>query len=583
MQSASNESSAMTIRDVQEYFEKGLSETALQYTKSEEEKTQELKKYRDTYVPLFIRQAEDAGRKALSTINEAEREKWILPASATKWKARLKEGTWLEKRVFIEKTLPEYKRNWERLARDYKDVQSREKALGLKAQDIKDNADLAILRSSEFLNGTTRYPIRRHLVDKALAFLKAYERDRGKKPAEGKEMRTLYAEAKAKLEDAASPSNPKRRILAPHKVGSWLRRIFESGASREKIEQFVHGKANATESTLAKLMGNWAKVRGQFDRVEQQRTAKGTPASFHFVSLDVFLGEWDFDRRESYVREAMHRLDAMDKLEGERDDFLRIRHELDAEDWGSAQQLIARVKLAELCPADRKKLSSMQDYLQRHRGDSPSASSKEKPQAREVIAKMQSVLRLIPHQSIRRRFEEAMSRDYQTLWALCCMNYNWKWCRDRGFSTPEIDERLRQNAKQDTRQHLKHGQPRGQANNDFTTDTSEKPAGRSANDTRSPQVLNVDETTNSYNLTEYIKQNKDNRSVWYWTRIVEKHVPFADIEYIIYNVQPALKAGMRQLKELGVPYQRMSTADAAPSASPKQAKAIPRFEYAQAA
>ncbi len=557
MRSALSERSAMTMHDVNEFYRKGLSEAALHFARSEKEKTQTLMQYRDQFVPQFIRQAEDAGQKALASIDEAERNKWIAPVSAAKWRARLKEGTWLEKRAFIENTLPEYKQNWERLAKDHKDVLNREKGLGLKEEDTKDIPDLAVLHSAAFLNGSLNYSERRHLVDKAIACVKAHERDKGKKPTESKEMRTLFGDAKAMLEKAASASNPKLRILAPEKVGSWLRRIFESNASRENIAHFINGRDNATEPTLAKLMKNWAKVRGQFDRVEREREKKGTPASFHFVSLDVFLGNRNFDQREAYVQEALHRLEAMDMIGGEREDFLRIRHELDAEDWEGAHALIAQVSWQSLNPTDRKKLSSMQEYLKQHRPETAMSSS-EKPAAKEVMAKMHQMLRLIPHQSIRVRFEEAMSRDYQTLWALCTMNYNWEWCRTRGYSSDSVDETMRTRAKEDTRLHLKHGQPRGQANNDFTTDTSEKPAGRSANDTRSPQVLNVDETTNNYNLVEYIKQNKDNRSVWYWTRIVEKQIPFADLQFIIHHIQPALKSGMRRLKELDVPYQRMS-------------------------
>lgn len=551
---ASNDRTAMTLRDVTDYFQKGLTEASLSYVESEREKTEELRLHRERYVPEFIRQAESAGVEALAMIDRASQNKWISPESANRWKHRLKGqgSTWLQKKEFIEKTLPRYLGNWEKLHRDFEALEKEAKEQGLTKADWSAIPEFARLRSWK------KFEEKRHLVDQAWAYLKAHrgkiglERDTG-------EMKALYAKAKKQLETAV-----KAGALSPWKVGTWLRRIFESDASKEKIQNFIHGKGDAP---LSALINNWIEVRKEFDSLERRRKMEGTPASFHFVHLNIFL-DWNFEQRKSYLKEANNRFQDIGK---ERYDFLQIRHALDAEDWEDAGQLIAKASREDLTEQERDKLRSMERYLASHR---PAAAKEaggedtESPDA--IIDSMERALSLIPHASIRNRFREAMRRGYDTLWALCTMNYNWEWCRLHGFSDEKIDHRLRTTAKKETYHHLKYGQPRGQANNDLTTDTSVKPAARSDHGTRSPQVLNVDATTKNFNLVEYVHENRYNRDVWYWTRIVEKDIPFADVQYIIHHIQPLLKSGMRKLKAMGVDYD--PSASSHRSAHPKGKK-----------
>ena len=267
------------------------------------------------------------------------------------------------------------------------------------------------------------------------------------------------------------------------------------------------------------------------------------------MHLDVFLG-WHYERRKAYVAEANNRFKDIDK---EPYIFLKIRHALDIKDFDEADELIARAEKGATTPEHFEKLDSMKKYLREHRGSKPKEDASVDPEqeAFEANEQLKQAISNLPTESIKNRFIRALGYDYDTMWALCTMYYNWEWCRQRGYSTKEKDTELEKIAKEETYDHLKHGQPDDYAVNDMTSDTSMEPAARSDNDTKSPQVIHINETTDNGALLTYVHHNCHNRAVWYWTRLVEKDVPFDRIQEMIHHVQPVLKKNMRVLEKHG--------------------------------
>ncbi len=236
---------------------------------------------------------------------------------------------------------------------------------------------------------------------------------------------------------------------------------------------------------------------------------------------------------------------------------MRIRHALDCKDWEEAQELITetegdrdsgKVLMSEQAQG---KLKSMKNYLKTHA--EPDEETKKQNGAAEVLQEMENALNLVKFPWIKDRFRRSMALGYDTLWAYCTMNFNWEWCRKRGYSDDNIDANLRDKAKEETHDHMRNGQPKGHVNNDMTDDTSVNPAARWDSGTNSAQAIHTNhKTSNEVLIGNFVHQNRHNRSVWYWTRFMEKDIHFTEMQYIINEVQPVLKRGMRKLKGLGI-------------------------------
>ncbi len=453
-------------------------------------------------------------------------------ASVDKWIKRFKDPNvhYKAKEQFVRTKLPA---NIERL----KAVQAKRAEL-LKNPSIKKLTssqvkDLDKLLSDEKFVGL-HYTKRADLVAAVNAALNAQT---GRMPA-------LHASAKQMLESAAQEG-----VLSWSKIGRWMQRIFGKDAKEEQIKAFLIGSG---PNSLGRLVGNWREAKRHFDKLEAKREKLGTPPSFRFVSIDVFLG-WSFDKRTSYLTEADNRFSS---FENERYDFLQIRHALDSKDWEEAGDLIAQAKKKPLTKPDQAKLASMESFFRAHSKQAPKAKEKKEGESPiEVLTKMRNALNQIGYASIKDRYVHAMQHDYSTLWALCTMYYNWQWCRERGYSSDEMDAGLKEDAKEKTYEHIEHGQPKGHVINEMTSDTSMKPAARNDEHTKSAQGIFVDETTdNSVLIEKFVKPNRYNRAVWYWTRFMEKNIPYGHMQYVIQHVHPVIKSGMRKLDQMGVRY-----------------------------
>ncbi len=528
---AMNKDMPISVNDIDEILEAISEEHLEKYAKTEKEKMEWVLDYRSDVLPRYERKAREVGRKFMGMLSDARKEHAISKENMDEWMLRMKDGSWEKTREFIENKFSDYVKNWKKVAADRRELLKDPRMKTLKASKILDGKELETFMSgAAFLN--EHYEKRVHLVGLVKASLRGLEN--------GKSLDELKEMAKDKLKEAVDLG-----ILAANKVGVWMSRIFSDDNSEETIQSFLNGKGQFPLSTL---MGNWKEVKGRFDNLSKLREDKGTPRSFRFVSTEVFLG-WEYEKRASYVEEAERRFEA---IESEPDLFLRIRHELDVKDWEAAEEMITEAEGKEWSQEDQQKLVSMKQFLKSHRGEKTEESAEhQSPSPDEIVEDMREALAMIPHDHIRARFVTAMNYDYQTLWALCTMQYNWEWCRQHGYSSDEIDHKLRNSAKEETYEAQEQGGAhRGHVNLDATTDTSVK-VFRDDNDTRSAQAIHVDESTDNSQLVHKIHQNKDNRAVWYWTRIMEKKVPYSFFEYMIHNIQPRLKKGMRKLDSMG--------------------------------
>lgn len=535
---------AMNEKDVETYMEQLFGERGLENAKDEREKTQWLRENMNTQVPLFIKQATAAGNEVMNALRQARKEKAISLENFAEWMGRLKDGSWLKTQEFIEKKMTTYANNWMEIAKKRRELLKDPRVEMLKESGIlkKDELD-DFLSGVKFLN--VHYKRRVHLVDLVKAALS--------RTKEGQGMEAMKKTARTQLDDAVEQG-----FLAKNKVGTWMKRIFDSDWSPVTIQNFLSGKSVDGILSLTHLKNNWREIKERFDGLDDRRKKEGTPRSFHFVKNEVFLN-MGYPEQKSYVREAEHRFDDIEKAP---DLFKKIRHELDTKDWDAADELIAEADGGNWSEEDAEKLDSMKSYLKEHRPKAPAKQEGKKQEQgpQEILDDIREAVQLVPVDHMRERYQITMEDyDYQTLWALCTEIYNEKWCQIHGYASREQNFETMQYVKDNTYSAMENGISRGHVALDATTDTSVT-AFREENDTRSAQAIFVDSTTDNRALVEKIHRNKDNWSVWYWTRIVEKDVPFEVIDYLITNVQPRLKRGMRKLEAMGYRYTRSGPA-----------------------
>ena len=483
---------------------------------------------RDNYIPRVIAEARTLGSRFVTSINEAQSKGWITAESAQKWENRLRDDTvvWWDKKKFLtEQFFPKYLKNWEKLHNSKRKAEKLQKELQL---NTKDYPELATMTSASF--DQKKYPEKKGDVDKALGLLAALKTQR----------KGLYDYAKKELEAAA-----KRDEIAKSSVGTWLKRIFESKASPEKIKQFLTGKE---KTSLRSLRKNWAEVSQKFDNIEKQRKKEGTPTNFHFVSKTFFL-EWHYVKRLTYVEEAEKRFIEVAK---ENPLLLQIRRELDSQDWDSAEHLIQQLKQESLMPDDAKKLRSMEQFLNAHRPDEENEAGEEGQKnsdmtGEEANAEIRQVLQFVPP-SLRTLYIRAIKMGYGVLSCLSALMYNRVWCHRNHVMTEHKEQVLREAATEETKMRIHEGHGKGYENNDVSS--FKEPAIRPYRGEWSPQVLHVGSEGHDA-LLSTLESEQGNQAFEYWTTMIPTSVPYGVHEYIVKNVQPTLKRCTRVLAATG--------------------------------
>lgn len=529
---SSNEASAMTQDDVEEYMQ-ALSEGNLEQV-ADKEKV--LKDHRDHWITNFIQQANTSGQKAMQMIEDAASKHWITQEKAHWWKQKLKEGRWSEKREFIERELPEWKERWGKLHDKLQELKKFKKELGITDDQEKSIPELAKLLTDDFAKAKCTQKI--NMLEIACGKLYALKADSGN--GNMLYINDVFHEAKDMLTKAAH-----KRIISESKVGVLLRRIMKDQTDPKKLVAFVRGTASFT---LGMYLDKCAELRKRFDDMNDLRKKDGPPPSFHFVHLNVFLN-WPYEKQKTYVTEGENRFEDIDK---ERPDFRIIRHELDAKNWEEAVDLINEAKTKSLSEADRKKLISMEKYLTEHRSPTGLDQKEENPTNDQLSDQLNSLVDQLPF-SMQKLYIASMKRGYKSFWVLCTLMYNRVWCHTHHYLNENREIDLEHQAKHQTPMRIRDGhQMTGLEVNDVTAGNSRRPAIRDQEHVKAPQILFSNETTDADMMAKNFQDNEDCYNFWYWTSLIDKNVAFKHHQQIIQEINPPMKRIMKQLDNRGV-------------------------------
>ena len=475
-----------------------------------EERIEDVRSTITHYLPDLVEKLHMQEEQFITQIEHAVYKKWISKSSADKWMDRLKDPNvhhW-KKEQFLTQKFPEYYRNWEKLQEDTDKVQKICNERGINPKDIP---EVAVVDAHGFRD--MHFGFRRGAVDKALAVLAAYRTNR----------KDLYDQAKKMLNQAVADD-----ALSKAKIGTWLRRIFESNADPKKIEEFVMGKG---KSPLPDLIIKWRIVSDEFDKLEARVKKEGKPPSFSFISKKKFL-DMHFDSRIAYLAEAEYRMKDT-QLAAIHPLILDIRREIDSKDWNSAQYLIRRAHSLDLSPSDLQRVASLEEYLQRqkseHGGKNPVESVDPKIELEMLLAQVPAMVQPLFRSAIARG--ESVTRCLKSLW------YNRVWCRQHGYLDDQKEEILRQRSEGDTQKVLKEGHGKGYEN--MNTRHGRAVVRKYQQGEWAPQLLHYTNDMHE-SLTEDITTGKDNYAFKYWTTLIPKGVDYETHAYVLRDVFPRI-------------------------------------------
>gem|GEM_PF-1951937 len=517
---ASDISSAMTKADVNDYIEMGMAEEHLTEFKDPEEKTEKLREHLTKYVPNFIRQTREAGSKAMDIIGEAERAKWISSESAKEWQKRLKRGSWEDKRTFIEKELPQWRNNWKEMHDELEEFKKEKEKLGLKKED--EAAWPAIAKISTDAFAKAKYPQKRTMLDEALAALGVAAKE-GKNPGK---MTELFKKADAELQSYVSA-----KFISADLKAKLLRSIFKH--DQKDIESFLNGKG---PQPLSELREGWVSMRQSFDKLQDRRQKEGTPRSFHFVHLEVFI-RMSHGQKQTYLEQAD---DSFEDFRKENYNLLLVRNAFAMKDWEEAEHLINEAKKEDLNQKDKQRLTSMERFLAQHRVQKTSVSEKkETPTDGELVGQARDLFRQIPPSE--QKLTMLMLRKGASAFRckrIC--DYNHQWCREHRYLDDNREQDLLENAQKTTAFRAKHGHnQKGLEANDVTNPNA-KEAIRDQENISAPQVIFGNESSADA-MAEMMDRQKNNRDFWYWTTSVPLSINYEQHLDVIKRINPQLQ------------------------------------------
>lgn len=454
-------------------------------------------------------------KQMTDVLDTAMKEKLISKESYNGWVARFKDHNLSHstKEYFITRQLPEFRKNWEAAKKQRKKLMENPLFKDLKniygLADFKDETKFIALHQDK----------KQNLLNQVQAALTAKQKGSEK----------LLQETKDLLQAAAVNG-----YISPDKVGPWMRHVINGNRTLDELKGFIK---------------DWAKVRYRFDKSQRTMKQKGVPQGLQELSVHAFT-RLSYEQRKSYVEEVERRLKIEEKAPtGKIGELkLEIRHALDTEDWDEAQALIFDAKnIAK--GEDLNEVQSMQRHLIAFR---KTAQEKEKPKQRtpkEIEASIKAKLAEVPS-GWRAYYESAIElgsvENPDKFSKAMQMIYNWQWCRQREYLTPEKEEDMLNNAPKTMERAKREGVGQKQlavVDPEVVSDEEQKPSIPDYHGRWAPTVYFLGEGNAHEELF-----SKMNAASAYWTTVIPKRgATYEQTDYLIHNVNWKLKKDVREL------------------------------------
>jgi hypothetical protein len=253
--------------------------------------------YREDYQKRLAAALELYHSEFLQPLRDARKEGVVSQQSFEEWVqwVRSAERSYKEKEASIRTVLPGYLEERRELARERMALLQDPRLEDVNDPSLK--GKIKSLRDDREYFEVLSFSERRNLIHAISSVLAAL---RG-----GPETEQLYRKAEEMLRRATEPPQP---ALHRDKVGTWLKRIFESGASVEEIRSFLEGSSSSSLPALIKV---WREVAIQFWTLRADPVFAGVKKEF--INTKALLA-LHYDDRVTYVTEMRKQVERARRL-----------------------------------------------------------------------------------------------------------------------------------------------------------------------------------------------------------------------------------------------------------------------------
>lgn len=445
----------------------------------------------------------------------------ISKSSVERWIARFKKpGLSLKaKQYFFDHQWSSYRKAWEKVKEERATVLKNPLFKELTSRDCK---ELAVFTAEKQFT-ELHYDKKAALTAEVRAVLKAKET--------GKQ--ALLKDTRGVLETAASAG-----YIAKNKTGPWL-------------EHVIAGKRTLTE--LKKFVGDWAKVRFNFDTVERAMNKGKVPQGLTRLSEEKFLG-MSYEQRKSYVEEAQRRLNLEEANTPDtpiKDLKGKVRHALDTQNWEEARLFLGKAWKAVESEDDIRELKSMEGYLESFVSKEKGGADNEKKDedVKRAYAEITELMGSLPT-GLAPLYKSALLRGAGCVQCVTTCIYNRTWCQDRGYLTESSEEKLRNKAVKETENRIKGGgEGHGNGLENNRLDGFGQPAVRDKG--IGPQNVFMS-SGQAGSFVDEADANKGTWSFWYWTNLIVDGVSADENAHVARSMNWRFKRAARTLEKYGI-------------------------------
>lgn len=469
-------------------------------------KDEDLDKADQMYKEFFEKQLQSAiqlHREYIDVLYEARRDNIIPEQSFTEWIKWIRDPNrdYKDKESSIRNDLPKYLKERRELAK------SREELLKdthlEKVQNPRLKKEIEFMKDDKEWFGTLTFTQRKNLIERIKAGLAA---EKG-----GAVYEKLFSKAEKILKDATALPQP---ALHRDKVGVWLKRIFESGATPEQIEAFLTGSGKVEGHSLPQLIAIWRRVAVQFWKTRADSAFKGVKSEFTDTKGFLWM---HYEERVQYVQMMKKQRDRANVLRAQaqsRIDVPNVNQWIDQHLFNGSHTL---EDLESIINGDlAQHLAPLQDYMKGKDAQEEEENQKTAGTEAQQIDELLSTM----HPGLQGMCIELCSMGSKAIGALGWASFNRGWCNRRGYLNTEREYAAIKQGKEQARQKTRQKQRRGVVSETIQGETGEEEYIELSRSAPTNICLDLSDAGARSALVSTIRRRKNDDRAWYWTNLI---------------------------------------------------------------
>lgn len=405
-----------------------------------------------------------------------------------------------EKKTSIDTVLPKYLKERWKIAEERAVLLDNKNLDNVKNPKLK--KEIAYMKDDKEWFETLSFSERKNLLDRIKAGLAA---EKG-----GDVYEKLFKSAEKVLISATQKPQP---ALHRDKVGTWLKRIFESGASPKQIDAFITGNGQIDGHSLPVLINIWRRVAIDFWVLRKDPAFAGVKTEF--INTKAFLWK-HYDDRVVYIQRMKTQRDRAKVLRAQAMTRVDVP---DRADWIGKHLFNGSHTLADLESLINgdlaQHLSPIQDYME---GQEVEKEKDQVDSGEPEASQIDSIIKNLPVdlQSMLIMLCELGSGAVQACgWGI----YNRAWCNKNGYLDEEREQAAIRNGKTQALM-MDRDEKKGAMSETIQGKTGEKKYIKLSRSSATNVCLDIADTGAKSAFVETVRRTKNDGRAWYWTNVI---------------------------------------------------------------